>query len=213
MALEEDDKWGKDGKEYPNSWFWFWRLRERKKDAGTGLEKENMSPLISGTSFAGTPGAFLTFTPCYKQLPGYSLPESKDNAQKNTSTKCIWSVKKIILRDKSSTNAQVHLKPEVSHPSFKPHLVWPMFLSWIQAVCAKCQRKVIWGGISENEDQIWLMRSKSGLEPPSHRTNLQVLADEDTSLPTVTESHEQLTAGEGKQKSVQFILTGSNPSS
>lgn len=53
-----------------------------EKDAGSGLEKENTSPLISGTSFAGTPGAFLTFAAHYKQLPGYSLPESKENAQK-----------------------------------------------------------------------------------------------------------------------------------
>lgn len=33
------------------------------------------------------------------------------------------------------------------------------------------------------------MRSKSELEPLSQRTNLQVLAEEDSSLPTVTESH------------------------
>lgn len=33
------------------------------------------------------------------------------------------------------------------------------------------------------------MRNKFELEPPSQRTNLQVLAEEDSSLPTVTESH------------------------
>lgn len=33
------------------------------------------------------------------------------------------------------------------------------------------------------------MRSKSELEPPSQRRNLQVLAEEDSSLPTVTENH------------------------
>lgn len=33
------------------------------------------------------------------------------------------------------------------------------------------------------------MRSKSELEPPSQRTNLQGLAEEDSSLPTVTENH------------------------
>lgn len=55
------------------------------------------------------------------------------------------------------------------------------------------------------------MRSKFELEPPSQRTNLQALAEEDSSLPTVTESREQLAAGEGKQKSMQFIPTGSDP--
>lgn len=55
------------------------------------------------------------------------------------------------------------------------------------------------------------MRSKFELEPPSQRTNLQALAEEDSSLPTVTESCEQLAAGEGKQKSMQFIPTGSDP--
>lgn len=54
-----------------------------EKGRGNWFGKENASPLVFGTSFAGTPGAFLTFTARYKQLPGYPLPESKENAQKN----------------------------------------------------------------------------------------------------------------------------------
>lgn len=52
-----------------------------EKRCGNWSGKENASPLVSGTSFAGTPGAFLTFTARYKQLPGYPLPQSKEDAQ------------------------------------------------------------------------------------------------------------------------------------
>lgn len=42
------------------------------------------------------------------------------------------------------------------------------------------------GGFQKNDEQIWLMRSKSELD--TQRTNLKVPAKEHSSLPTITET-------------------------